>query len=353
MAERSGSPPSPSGGRRRTPSPGPAPGAARRARSRRRGCAPAARRRRPPSSRSAGPRARSSDRQYGRRGARAASAEPSSSRRDGAHAAAARLHAPPLGGAHVQDRVGRGAELARVRDDGLERAAERLQRARRSRRGRRRPPASRTGPRAARPRGRRAAGAPWRPRGRATRRRSPHRDSRARGRGVRSRARARRPSASVSTRRPRAAPRSSGLSPLRRASSYATASIAPVQSTRVPRQANATTSISSSMRGDRTLSDNLTQGLSDSLTVLPADTRPTHSAWPGLVAFGFGRCGGGSTRGRGTCTPRTDRSGPTPPGSSGRWCRRRRARRPCSAGGPRRPEPRCVCLVEGRRPARR
>ena len=62
------------------------------------------------------------------RDAGVASAGPSPRGRDGAHAAAARLHAPPLGGAHVEDRVGRGAELARVRDHGLERTAERTQR---------------------------------------------------------------------------------------------------------------------------------------------------------------------------------------------------------------------------------
>lgn len=53
-------------------------------------------------------------------------------------------------------------------------------------------------------------------------------------------------------------------------------------------------------------------------------------------------------RGTGTCTPRTDRSGPSPRGSSGTCCRRRRARRLSSAGDPRPPQPRCSCLPEGR-----
>ena len=62
-------------------------------------------------------------------------------------------------------------------------------------------------------------------------------------------------------------------------------------------------------------------------------------------------CRGASTCGRGRCTPRTDRSEPTAPGSICSCCRRRQAHRPCSAGGPRRPEPRCVYLAEGRRPS--
>ena len=59
---------------------------------------------------------------------------------------------------------------------------------------------------------------------------------------------------------------------------------------------------------------------------------------------------GRTTRGKGTCTSRTDRFGPTPRGSSGTCCCRRQGHRPCSAGGPRRPGPRYECLAVGRRP---
>ena len=112
-------------------------------------------------------------------------------RRDGAHAAAAGLHAPPLGGAHVQDRFERGVELTRVRDHGVERAAERIQRAGALGAGDDDHPLA--GPDRERDglAGARAAGAPSQPRGRATRRRSPHRDTRAHRRAVRSRVRAR------------------------------------------------------------------------------------------------------------------------------------------------------------------
>ena len=61
-----------------------------------------------------------------------------------------------------------------------------------------------------------------------------------------------------------------------------------------------------------------------------------------------GVCRGVSIRGRGTCTPRTDRSGPILRGSSGMCCRRGQADRPCSAGGPRPPVPRRACLAGGR-----
>ena len=59
------------------------------------------------------------------------------------------------------------------------------------------------------------------------------------------------------------------------------------------------------------------------------------------------------TPGRGSCTPRRDRSGPTPRGSSGTRCRRRPAHRACLAGDPRRPTPRPDCPAAARRPARR
>ena len=60
---------------------------------------------------------------------------------------------------------------------------------------------------------------------------------------------------------------------------------------------------------------------------------------------------GASKRGRGTCTPRTDRSGSTPQGSNGTCLARRLAHRQWAGGGPARPGPRCLCPAEGHRPA--